>query len=443
MRRLIVVTCLGTRADEVVYSFQLPGGETKKYTEKLAILALIKGLKDNGERLPDKIIAFCTPQAKKKVYDNYLKGELEKLNVKACTKKICPEEHESFSSLIDVMAGDIQEEIEEAEGGKQGSAQAAEVIVDFTHGPRDQQLALMIAVQQLEALGKLSIRDAYYGDITRSSGPPPASQRQSEGQAGQVARGTLVPITEAIEVWRWIEAYRLFRDTGLTHALAELVQGKGKEEMAERLEQLGWCYQGGLVVGLAKTAKEILEPEHKWELEGCLSGMPLGKEVADLICKEISNYSLNSPEELSPAHIKMQLRMLQRLWEEGNYPVALSLLYEIVLSWVILKCAKQGKEKWADGWEREKVKRKIRAIYLGENPPEDMAIEIDEKKVTSLLGPASSIGRDLKLLVKHRNNVAHHGLEFETERKKKWEALYNFWKPKIEKWLKENQSGQR
>lgn len=269
--------------------------------------------------------------------------------------------------------------------------------LDLTQGPRHFALLLYAGALYLQSLRKASVGAAYYCFF---EGPP----------GGQEER-PFFDLRPLIAFPRWIHALETLVEARDAIPMARLLdQGEGRH-IARQMRMVSEAFASGLPLEMGRMAavmiqeklrpmQRLLEKAHK---------LPLSAEIGRRLSEWLSEYTLaalpgdgswKTHVRLDETELQRQARLIEALFELGNYRSALGLLDEWIVSWAI--CRSGQSEHWLDYEKvRRPVAQKLDAL---------MRAEQDCHLREGLSQQQKELARFWAAVKGLRNGLAHHGM---------------------------------
>ncbi len=372
----ILLTGLGTRAIKTDYEW-----DGERETAVLTPLALVKLMKKRlcASQLPNRVVVLLTDGAKNnkdKTWQTFQKEIYETLG-------FCPDAVEipngTNSEEISRILEDVAKEIPEG----------AELTLDVTQGFRHFPFIFYTLVLYLTALRRAEIRGAYYGMV--------------EGLPLELVKPIIDLRSLLIELPEWFHAVRMFRDQGTTKPMASLLQPLAKPLRAEgdklrkegkkpppeaierykqagqvegsvaSLEQYAFAYESALPLELEKASRGLIDSIQTLPDIDSQSLPPLVDELTESIVSTAQETAFAKPPPrrgkwkenipLNEGELKRQAYMIDLYLERGQLSLAVGLMREWVVSWVIWQlhdCTHI--ENWLDGEVRSQYEDKLHAV---------------------------------------------------------------------------------
>ena len=402
----VLLTVLGTNPR--CASYTLRGGEL--FESRLAPVALFNLLPE--EERPDRILAVCTPEAKQESWpllEQALNGrcQMEYLDVPS------GETENDITDYLETVAGAIPGNVE--------------LTVDVTHGFRHFSFLIYIAVFYLNALRDVRVRGAWYGLLKEKGHPSP-----------------FLDLRPLLDLPDWIYALRVLRDTGSALPMAKVIcsgtPNPAEQEIAHNLSQLSEAYLSGLPIELGRQSYDIRQSLKtlKGTLQHGHRPVPLSQELVGQFEGILKGFGLNDrPSDdddwkckvpLSEDELERQARIINDLLSRGNLAAAIGLMHEWTVSWIVLRCGREG--EWLNF---SRVRRKATTFLskispVGKNPNQIQTLKGRLTKEQRLLGEFWGH------LTQLRNAYHHHGmgprssLIGEAETRDIYTAICEYWK---------------
>ena len=375
-RKHLLLTVLGTNPTPARYT--LGDGERKA---RLAPVALFDLLPE--EDRPDRILALCTPEAKR----NSWRLLEDALNTR------CP------IDALEIPSGDRQSDIdiflETVTGEIDGHV---DLTVDVTHGFRHFSFLTYVSVLYLAALRGVKICGAYYGLLNQN----------------RDAASPFLDLRPLLELPRWIHALEVLRETGSTLPMARILEdgpaGQPAKDNARDLMRLSEAYLSGLPLELGWQAHNIRTNRRKplRKLLRDVHHLPLADKVVEQLAEILEPLALDDVPagagwkrqvEISGSELDRQARIIDALLARDSYATALRLMREWVVSWVIHR--RTPRADWLSRDARSEAEGLLHAIR---------AIGSDPDLRDSLTEEQRALGRLWVDLAEVRNSYAHHGM---------------------------------
>ena len=419
----ILLTSLGMQAIDTTYEWN---GENA--TASLTPLALVQLL----DKLPNRVVTVLTKEAKKKTWPIFEAGICKTLG-------FAPEE-------VAVPDGKSSDEIREIlESVAACVPEGAELTLDVTQGLRHFPFIFYALVLYLKSLRNVKIRGAYYGMI--------------EG----ISKGKPKPIIDLqplLDLPEWFYAVRMFRNLGATSPIAGLLQpladallqkkkqlfiagdvvaGQKRDAQAKQvkgavdaLKKQAFAYESALPLELGKASRLLIDPIKALGTMG-LDDLPplakkLTKDIASVAGKSaFTNDALTRGQWkqsicLDENELERQARMIDLYLARKQLSLAVGLMREWVVSWVILKSGKT--DGWLTGNIRQPCERCLGALgAFARNPAfKDKGIVTDDQQAFGTFWH--------QLTSTLRNALHHHAMRIDAleEPPASLEKVRQFWK---------------
>ena len=348
---------------------------------RLAPIALFDLLPE--EDRPDRILALCTPEAKRESWP-LLEDALG-------TR--CP------IGAVDIPSGDKQTDIDTFLETVTGAvAGHVDLTVDVTHGFRHFSFLTYVSVLYLAALRGVKIRGAYYGLLNRNRDAP----------------SPFLDLRPLLALPRWVHALEVLRETGSTLPMARILEDgpprQPARDNARDLKRLSETYLSGLPLELGwqarnirmhrcKPLRKLLRDDHH---------LPLAGNVVEQVAKILEPLALNGVPAgpgwkrqvgISKPELDRQTRMIDALLARDSYATALRLMREWVVSWIVYRHALH--KDWLSRDVRGAAEGLLHAIRaIGSDPDLRDTLTEDQR----------ALGRHWADLAEIRNAYAHHGM---------------------------------
>ena len=367
----ILLTSLGTRAIETTYQW----GD-RIATAPLTPLALVQ-LLDPSQR-PNRVVAMVTEGARDKTWEPFKNGIYKTLNFE-------PQPISIPDGISDMEVRQILEKV------AQEIPEGAELTLDVTQGMRHFPFIFYALVLYLTSLRGVKVRGAYYGMI--------------EGTSQDVPK-PIIDLQPLLALPEWFHSVRVFRDQGTTSAMAQLLeplaeklkqetgaqfkagdknagqkssaQLKQVKNVVDLLEKHAFAYESALPLELGKASLHLIDPIEKIADMDTPNLPPLFAELTDTIAGVAQKAAFANPIpkkgewkqniDLDENELKRQACMIDLYLDRNQLPLAVGLMREWVVSWLIMRGSDQPRD-WLKRSVRLKYERKLGALGVFEKDP--------------------------------------------------------------------------
>ncbi|MBA2671448.1 MAG: TM1812 family CRISPR-associated protein [Gemmatimonadetes bacterium] len=295
------------------------------------------------------------------------------------------------------------------------------VTLDVTHGFRHHAFLFYSLALYLKSLRGVRIEGAWYGML----------------ESGEPAK-PIVNLQPALDLAEWFHAVRLFQERGAAGPIAGQVRlastrlrtmAKGQEhETAERthseadrllklwheLRQFSFAYESGLPLELGKAAREVVDTLSAATLGDAPAVAPLAEELAGQIRAAAMPVALSAaPSEgktwkssvvLTDEELARQREVIEQYLKRDQLPLALGLMREWVVSWVIFSRGEEEATRWLERPVRQRAERRLGALRG----------LVDRKRTAYLNSAEKWWGSFWKKLADLRNDFLHQGMSGST-----------------------------
>lgn len=415
--RHYLLTALGVRLDPVRY--RLGSREVDALAAPLGLLELLP-----GDARPEEVVVILTPKARQQAWDTF-RQEFSKrwggTNV-------------VLADPVDVPEGINATELRQfLEAVAKRFRDPCRLTIDITHGFRHFPFVVYPLVLYLTALRDVQIEGVYYG------------------MYDPLAQGNVWPIVDLTllaELPEWFYSVRLFRRYGIADALAGLLdalarrielsgdhaehqQARAKGAFngtAKALRHYSYAYGSGLPLELGRAARSVVRKVNDLRDTHTGAGVPLADDLYEIVIDAAERVAL--PEttsfsgvwkqniDLNRAELERQARLIERYLERDQLPLAIGLLREWVVSWVLL--ARNQTSDWLKRDARVKAERYLGAASrLSQTRP--AGADVDPR--------VRQLGAFWQQLTELRNSFAHHGMRPEAVERDEsvLEKLRQYW----------------
>ena len=410
----VLLTSLGVRAFKMNYTWK---GESA--TARLAPLALMELMKSTHyESPPDQVIAVVTSGVKesKSEYSNQSVWGIFQEEIKdiMCLDPVAvevPDGHDAdeIREILAKVARSVPENVD--------------LTLDVTHGFRHFPFVFYALVLYLKSLRKVTIRGAYYGLYEGIPGPKP-----------------ILDLQPLLNLPEWFYAVRMFRDHGTPLPIRDLIeplaeplkkalkdeasklkdkdqsialfkQSGSPEKAVDQLGRYAFAYGSALPLELGRAAEGLANPLKVFSAPQCQHLLP---PLSDLVIKDIvdvaDQFSIKKTGAkgewkrkvvLDKCELDRQARMIDSYLDRGQIPLAVGLMREWVVSWMMWKVGTdREKENWVDESYRSPFEDRLGALSWFVRKPVGR-VTAQQQKFGTFWG---------KLTNELRNAFHHHGM---------------------------------
>ena len=408
----ILLTSLGKNAYNTKYKMQ-----DKEATAPLAPLALLDFFKMLELPMPDRVVAVVTEGAQNTTLPILQDGVRFHLDIE-------PE-------LIPIPDGRNKNEIRkilESVADPKYIQEGSELTLDVTHGLRHFPFIFYALTLYLKSLRGVKLLGAFYG-MAETNEPKP-----------------IIDLQPLLELPEWFHAVRMFRDHGTTKPMADLLQpfadtltqqkkelfttGSKKAGMeltkdvgivtgsVDWLQRYAFAYESALPLELEKASEGIVNVIGELPTINSVDPPLLVTELTDTIVDVAEKTAFENPPAkkgqwkgkipLDIYELQRQAFMIDLYLEREQLSLAVGLMREWVVSWVIWK---SGKTQEIAGWLRNK---NVRIRYEG-----ILGAIGDSAKKTGPKLTLTAEHEEFRTFWNHltanlRNAFHHHGMRIET-----------------------------
>lgn len=377
-RPKVLLTVLGLNPRPACYTFEAT--DAVPVEAPLAPAALFDLMPE--EEQPDLLLAVCTEAAARDSWP-LLERELSVRCELKCIEVANGETRENIAAFLEKVLEKVTAAV----------PKNADLTVDVTHGFRHFSFLTYGAVLYLSALGSVRVRGAYYGLLSDDS----------------VVR--FLDLRPLLILPDWIHALRVLNETGSAEPMAELLpDAQNYSGLKRNLSRLSEAYLSGLPVEFGMQSDRVLVglKQLKRVLRSELE-LPLSEELTNRLGSTVERFAFKTPVgvrsykgkiALSERELVRQARLIDDLLERGNLAVALGLMNEWTMSWVLLR------KGWSADWLDYKVRRKATGL-LGALRA---VVEHHPDLRSRLSSEQESLGEFWRCLSSMRNAFHHHGM---------------------------------
>jgi len=392
----VLLTALGMHARDTTYELS---GHTA--TACLAPLALVK-LLDFDVR-PDRVIALVTAGAAKTTWPAFTQAIRSELGFDA--------------QRVDIPDGVDGKEIGCILGRCATALKDAKhVTLDVTQGLRHFPFIMYALGIYLQTLRNVRIEAVYYGVLELP---------------GAVKK--IIDLRPLLTLPNWFYATRTFRDTGSTRAMADLVTAVAQDagqlarrsgndpalcrrasetrRLARHLQGVSFAYESGMPLELGKQSALLAERLAADELLRIfVESTPLAGEIAAMVATTARVLALTgrSPKKgdwkkkirLGSDELEREARLIEHYLDRSQLPLAIGLMQEWVVSWVIVQ--RHG----AADWLKYNPDRRRAAGQLGALS----AYAANRERAAALTDLQLEWATFWNQLTDLRNTLHHHGM---------------------------------
>jgi len=392
----ILLTALGREQRSTVYALH-----GRSVEEPLAPLALLRLLPPDAK--PNRVLALCTEGAKQATWGTFANGVRQTLHIEA--------------ERVDIPDGTTTAEIREiVEKAAEKFPEGAELTLDVTHGLRHFPFVAYALALYLTSLRGIQLRGAYYGMLdvfARDSNEP----------------RPILDLRPLLELPEWFHAVRVFRETGSTAPLGDLVsrlaavlraeaQSTGNkpelhrlagsaQSVSQQLDRFAFAYEAALPVELGKAATLLSESLQHLPPE-IPHRLPLAGGIIAFVRAALDSVVFSTPLswkgewkkrlKIDAQELARQATVIDRYFEREQLPLAAGLLREWVISWVLYQ---QGNPTaWWARADRVRAEHQLGAIKAA--AASDFNIHLSDEQL--------SWAQFWSDVLELRNALHHHGM---------------------------------
>lgn len=314
---------------------------------------------------------------------------------------------------IDIPDGRTEAEIRQIiERAAAQFPEKSALTLDVTQGFRHFPFVTYGLALYLTSLRGIELRGAYYGMVEGEDDPKP-----------------IVDLKPLLELPEWFHAVRVFRDTGSTGPLASLLEPLAVElrleaksagnvtelhqtaslaaKLREQLQQVAFAYESAMPLELGKAAT-LLSSSLKNLPTAVSDRLPLANPLAAAVASALESLKFSVKPTWSgewkagfccdEGELARQATLIERYLDRGQLPLAVGLLREWVVSWV-LRHQGDGARWWSRD-VRIRAERQLGSLSA--------ALASDLK--TNLSDEQREWGDFWHDLSEVRNTLHHHGM---------------------------------
>lgn len=390
----LLLTSLGTSPRETTYGLD---GRTVRAC--FAPLALWQLLPESAR--PHRVVVLVTPEAGVAALPQFEQG------AKALGLEVDPCDIPGGAPAADVAAF--------LRCAAECVPADSRVTLDVTHGLRHHAFLFYSLALYLRSLRGVQIEGAWYGLLEAGGGDTPRP---------------IIDLRPALALADWFHAVRVFRERGTALPIAALVRpfaGASREDakqagndptlhasataiekVAEQLEKVSFAYESALPLELGCEAERLRRQLSSGLPGGLGDQVPLSGELSERIEEAAQVFAFGEPTGsgkwktavvLDDKELARQRRLIDLYLERDQLPLALGLMREWVVSWVV-KHTGQPKD-WLGRTERQAAEHKLGAL----------AAYVRRGRKGELSIPQNEWGAFWNQLASLRNALHHHGME--------------------------------
>ncbi len=376
----------------------------KTFHAQLAPLALLQDLSQSSESKPTRIVALVTQGSETATWP-------------------------LFNEMAQQTTGLIPERVPISDGrnGREVQTILEDVAalfpdgvwltLDVTQGFRHFPFILYALALYLQSLKNVTIRGAYYGML---EGFPPNDTESPR---------PIIDLQPLLKLPEWFYAIRQFRETGSAFAMARLLQPVARaihedarkkgddvplhkqaswvDAVYTNLETMTYAFEAAMPLELGGAASFLSGALQDGLPEPLRTDLPLSQSLADLICQEMNRFRISSFRQksnlkLTPELFAQQSNLIDRYLERKQYPLALGLMREWIVSWVLFQMGKS--EDWLAYNQRKLAEKRLGLL--------DSLIRHQDR--IDLSEVSIEWGVFWHQLSELRNSLHHHGMRKET-----------------------------
>ncbi len=356
--------------------------KSRTESARLSPAALYK-LLDESEK-PGRVLAFVTEEAERQSFP-LLREELGELVQVEAVRIPSGLQSEDIDQFLRTLVAAVTRDGE------------ARLTLDLTQGPRHFALLLYAGALYLQSLRKVSILGAYYCFF--------------EGPAGDEVERPFFDLKPLLAFPRWIHAMETLIQARDAIPMAELLDEGDGRHIAKQIRMVTEAFASGLPLELGRAASVTIEEKLK-PLRVLLDRahrLPMSAEIAQRLRDWLEQFTfsarpggafLKTQVWLDEAELERQARLIDALFDLGNYRSALGLLDEWIVSWAIRQSG------LASDWLNYECARRPAAGKLDalmrtfQDPDLRSGLSEEQRRLAKFWA-------DVKGL---RNGLAHHGM---------------------------------
>ncbi len=384
MNQHIFLTALGKGKADTKYPYRI---NDTVYQAHLAPLATIKYLTQQLHPDPiDSILVLVTKVALNSSWPVFER-----------------EANEFSLEKIDIPDGKDESEISEIlEKVAIRFPKGSSITLDVTQGFRHFPFILYALALYLRSLKDIEIKGAYYGKLEVSDYESPRP---------------ILNLQPLLELPEWFYAIRMFRETGSARAMQQMIDKHSKkihqdarlknddqdihkkaspfDKLKKPFEEITYAYESGMPIEIGEistTLQLVLNDEF---VELLKKHVPLADDLNEAIQRDIGRFGSNSPTCLDKNELERQANLIDLYLERSQMPLALGLMREWVVSWVVFHTGDHS--NWLKRDERIKAERQLGLLKsLSQEKYDDAKIK--------------TWGDFWSQLSELRNSLHHHGM---------------------------------
>lgn len=375
----------------------------KTFHAQLAPLALLQFLSQPTKAKPTRILALATEGSRATTWPLFKEMAQKTVN-------LVPES----VSIPDGRSGPEVRKILEDVAGL--FSDGVWVTLDVTQGYRHFPFILYALVLYLQSLKNVTVRGAYYGML---EGFPPTDTESPR---------PIVDLQPLLDLPKWFYAIRQFRETGSALAMAGLMepvvqaihgdarkkdndiqlhkQAKLLDSVHANLETMTYAFEAAMPLELGGAASYLSNILQDGLPEPLRTALPLSQSLADLVRREMDRLGISPSRQKSKLKLTSELfeqqsTLIDRYLERRQYTLALGLMREWVVTYVLFKMGKS--ENWLAYSQRKLAEKRLGLLDVLSRNPTISDLPVEAKEWGVFWNKLSGI----------RNTLHHHGMREE------------------------------
>ena len=295
-----------------------------------------------------------------------------------------------------------------------------DLTLDVTHGFRHFPFVFYALVLYLKSLRGVNVRGAYYGLV--------------EGVSSE--QKPILDLQPLLDLPEWFYAVRMFREHGTPLPIRDLIEplesvlreeahksddssqkgilfrsSSSSGKAAKELGRYAFAYGSALPLELGRAAKSLANPLNALSEPQCQHLLP---PLSDLLIKDIVNvsdrYSIKTTNftgewkrtiVLDECELARQARMIDSYLDRGQIPLAVGLMREWVVSWMMFKDGtKEDRKYWIEENRRRPFEYGLGELLVRIRDHDDK-VSKEQKEFGTFW---------TRLTIELRNALHHHGM---------------------------------
>jgi hypothetical protein len=396
----ILLSCLGRgRLHETIY--ELGHRQQKSLVSALALSQLV-----DSDHRPDEVWMLVTPEAA----NNWGSLEQQAKEMGICVRRIDLTGNEQPDDTADFLER-VAERI----------PAGAAVTLDVTQGLRHHAFLFYALALYLSTFREVSLQGAWYCRFEIASDPETPRP--------------FIDLQPVLELSRWFLVLSIFRQLGITEPIASLLQpeaqrlrnqataaghdkelhgqARGIKNLCTALNNYSFAYSSALPLELGRAASSVAELAEVLNHAQLAQRLPLMQAISGAMGETARTYAYAEAPRfegqwkekiiLNEAELSRQAKMIDEYFQKGNLSLAVGLLREWTISWLMWKS--DQRESWLGFPNRKPFEQQLGFLAAIERTIEEgWEVREDDLELGKFWNQISD---------QLRNSLMHHAMRVE------------------------------